>query len=108
MTALKQIIDFPIQQQINFVHDLRESFDNNQRELALSKRTPEEIAQLLQRIEDNLEYVRIQQLNVQRSQFCDNCNQPIVKPSALINEALCDRCAQIKIERLHHSPNGTL
>lgn len=95
-----------INQQIEFIQEVRDSHDNNQREVITTKRTPEAVAELLRDIHENLLAVRLWQTN-HNVELCRDCNQP-AKANGMLEEALCDRCAQIRIERLTLSPNGTL
>jgi hypothetical protein len=93
-----------IHQQISFVKDLRESYDNHQREAVTSTRTPEAIAELLRDIEENLHAMRLVQLNG-KVVLCDNCNQAVLNnigfakmDGQTIKILLCARCAEIKNE----------
>jgi DNA repair exonuclease SbcCD ATPase subunit len=79
-----------IHQQISFVKDLRESYDNNQREVVTNNRPPEAIAELLRDIEENLHAMRLAQYN-KPIQLCERCNQPV--KNLLVSEKYCERCA---------------
>lgn len=84
---------FTIQQQIDFVAELRENFDNSQREFIQSKRPPEDVAELFKLIHENLIAVKLHQL-AQEVKYCDLCNQPI-RGVKMINDdwgAICERC----------------
>ncbi len=89
-----------INQQISFIEELRESFDTNQREQVLTKRTTEQVAALLRDIEENLLAVRLLQLNDKEAvEFCTHCNQPTQGFTYLIeNKKCCQRCAQLKFD----------
>jgi len=89
-----------INQQIDFIQELRESHDSNQRELVTTKRSPEQIAELMRDIEENLLAVRLLQLNDKEAvEFCTHCNQPTQGFTYLIdNKKCCQRCAQQKFD----------
>lgn len=99
-----------INQQIDFMHELRDSFDSNQRERIATNRSPEQVAELLRDIEENLHAVRFWQV-AQKVELCIDCNQPITSKNKVAigvtensivvhpGESVCIRCTTIRAQK---------
>jgi len=107
-----------IQQQIDFIVELRESYDSEQRERIVVKHPADKVAELLRDINDSLHGMRLLQLNPKEVEFCSDCNQALT-PHNRVNYAaaeglvivgrgdhVCDRCTEARIERVKHSTAG--
>lgn len=106
-----------IQQQIDFVVDLRESFDNGQRQTIIAKYGADKFQKLLRDVNDTLYAMKLLQLNPKQGEFCSDCNK-LLTPHNRVNyavadshvivsrsEHVCDQCTNIRIERLNAQPN---
>lgn len=108
-----------IQQQLDFVTELRDNYDLNARERISTNRDKQQVALLLRDIHENLIAVRNWQLG-QKSDLCNDCNQPLTEHNRVNyavsndhvivtrNERVCDRCTTVRIERAKQQPAATL
>lgn len=94
-----------IQQQIDFVQHIRDSYDNEQRERIVVKYPAHKVAELLRDVQENLIAIKHVQLK-KEVDLCSQCNQP-GKPYELLDDVLCDRCAQIRLNNELDSINST-
>lgn len=106
-----------IQQQLDFISELRENYDLNCRERITTNREPKKVVELLRDIHESLVGVRNWQLG-QKVELCSDCNAPLsaqnrenfaVSNDQVIvtrNEHVCDRCTDKRIERLNNSTIG--
>jgi hypothetical protein len=78
-----------IQQQIEFVDHVRNSYDDQQRQRILVSYPPEMVAELLKAIHENLIGVRNWQLG-QEVKLCIKCNQPLGDDANCVK--ICTQC----------------
>lgn len=98
------------QQQIDFIAELRENYDNNERLRITSSRS--NVAELLRDIQDSLYGVKLWELN-QHVEFCDDCHKPLTPANKVCfavadgkkiverTEHVCDRCTDMRMERMN-------
>lgn len=104
-----------IEQQLEFITELRQAFDREERERVAMIRTPEQTAQLLKDIHENLIGVRNWQ-HGQKVDLCTDCNKPLTTGNYADTEFydvvltaednICIPCADKRLERLEKSSMG--
>lgn len=111
-----------IEQQLEFMTELREAFDRDERERVALIRPPEETAQLFKDIHENLVSVRnwhrANQAEAKEAlaDVCGDCNCGITSQNLADNERydvvldkreiVCVACADKRIDRLEQSSMG--
>lgn len=100
-----------IQQQLDFITELRENYESSERTRITTYRNPNQVVELLRGINENLIGVRNWQMG-NPAQFCSDCNTALTEhnrvnyaavDSHIIvtrNEHVCDKCTDIRIERI--------
>jgi len=106
-----------IQQQLDFISELRENYDLNCRERITTSRDPKSVAELMRAIYESLLGVRNLQLG-QKVKLCNDCNAPLnehnrvnfaVVDSQVIvgrGEDVCERCTDARELRLKNQTIG--
>lgn len=109
-----------VQEQIQFINDIREAFDREERERIALIREPEHTAQLLKDIHENLIAVRNWQAANKEAQevtdVCNDCDAKLTTDNLADSERydvvldpkeiVCVPCADKRLERLETSSMG--
>ena len=108
-----------IQQQIDFVQDLRDKWDNTQRERIQIDRDPQAVAELLRDVQENLIAMKLMQLGDKKIELCSDCNQPFgeLNPKVVFGtdekhvvvhpeDKDCERCTHARLDKLNNSTAG--
>lgn len=106
-----------IQQQLDFISELRENYDLNCRERITTNREPKKVVELLRDIHESLVGVRNWQLG-QKVELCGDCNAPlsnhnrvnfaVVDGQVIVGrgEHVCDRCTDARERKLKNQTAG--
>jgi len=104
-----------VQQQIDFIQELRDKWDGSQRERIQLERDPETVAELLRDVQENLIAMKLMQLGeAKKVELCGDCNQPYTEQNPkmqfgiceFVDHDMCKRCAQIRIDQINNSTVG--
>lgn len=96
MNELKKV-PTTITQRLRFIELLRESHDNNQREVITTLYTPEQVSELLKDINEDLIFV--QRVQLKPVVLCP-CGRPISSPNINAAANFCSECLQKQFDNM--------